>query len=436
MNSLNARSRSRVLTRAVSVGIFLWMLALNVLTPYICDDYTYRLNFATSEPLGSVLEILPSMYAHSFKMNGRLISHGLAQLFMLLPPLVFDLVNSSVFLFTLLLALRLCGGKCRGGLLMGMFCLLWLFLPVFGQVALWQVGAVNYFWSLTAFLIFIAPEFLFFRENRRILNKPWHWVLFCVYAFFFGWYNEIASFVGICMVLCLILLGLWMNRETLTPVRFLPLVFAAAGYLVMLSAPAQSANKQAAALTLQVLVQRFGSCAWMLAKSCWPLLLLFGGFFAAGLHARLPRKTMVLSGLFALAGICANFMPMAASYYPERCMCTTVLLLIMAILFPAAQLLTGRKAVAAAALLILLTLPALFLGGKDIVSCHRQFRLREQTIAQALADGVRDVTANVVQPETSWSGFYGVRDLSREDSQTWPNRDMARYYGIDSILGE
>ena len=33
MSSLNARSRSRVLTRAVSVGIFLWMLALNALTP-------------------------------------------------------------------------------------------------------------------------------------------------------------------------------------------------------------------------------------------------------------------------------------------------------------------------------------------------------------------------------------------------------------------
>ena len=128
MTSLPSRSRSRVLTRAVSVGIFLWMLALNVLTPYLCDDYTYRLNFATAEPMESVLEILPSMYAHSFKMNGRLISHGLAQLFMLLPPLVFDLVNSAVFLFTLLLALRLCGGKCRGGLLIGMFCLLWLFL--------------------------------------------------------------------------------------------------------------------------------------------------------------------------------------------------------------------------------------------------------------------------------------------------------------------
>lgn len=429
-------SRTRRLIWVVSAGILLWMLAMNLLTPYICDDYTYRLNFATAEPLESVFEILPSMYAHSFKMNGRLVSHGLAQLFMLLPPVVFDVVNSVVFLFTLLLALRLCGAKGNGGLLLAMFCLVWQFTPVFGQVALWQVGTVNYFWSLTAFVLFITPELLRFHENRRLLTRPWHWAMLCIYAFFFGWYNEIASFVGICMVLCLIVLELWFSREKPELRRFLPILFAAAGYLVMLSAPAQSANKQADALTLAVLLQRFVSCGWMLVKHCWPLLVLFAAAFCMGLRARLNRKTMVLSALFALAGICANFMPMAASYYPERCMCTTVFLLVMAILFPAARIRSGRSALAAAAAVLLLTLPSLFLGGRDILSCHRQFQMREAAIAQALANDHRDVTANVVHPETPWSGFYGIRDLRTEDPDTWPNHDMARYYGLDSLIGE
>ena len=51
-------------------------------------------------------------------------------------------------------------------LLVASFCLLWMNLPVFGQVVLWQVGAINYFWSLTALLVFIAPELLRFREER------------------------------------------------------------------------------------------------------------------------------------------------------------------------------------------------------------------------------------------------------------------------------
>ena len=436
MNSTLLRTDSRRMLRVVSAGIFLWMLVMNVLTPYICDDFTYRLNFATAEPLQSVLEIIPSMAAHSHKMNGRLISHGLAQLFMLLPPIVFDVVNSAVFLFTGLLILRLLGAKGNWALLGGLCCLMWLCIPVFGQVALWQVGAVNYFWSLTAFALFITPELLRFREGRRLLTKGWHWVLFCIYSLFFGWYNEIASFVGLCMVFCLIVLDLWMNGKKFEFRRILPILFAAAGYLLMLSAPAQAANKQAEAMTLTLLLRRALVCGWMLVKHGWPLLLLFAVSFVAGFRARLDRNTMLLSALFALAGICANFMPMAASYYPERCLCTTALLLIMAAGFPTAQLLRDKRAAVALAILALVTLPALFTGGRDILRCHQQFAAREAIIAQALEDGITDVTAPVVHPKTGWSGFYGLRDLSTEDPETWPNHSMALYYGLDSLIGK
>ena len=111
MKKLSEWNRSRWATVLVCTGIFGLMLTLNILTPYICDDFTYRINFLTKEPLGSFLEIFESMYAHSYKMNGRLISHGLAQVFMLLPPLVFDIVNAAVFAGTLLLAVRLGTGE-------------------------------------------------------------------------------------------------------------------------------------------------------------------------------------------------------------------------------------------------------------------------------------------------------------------------------------
>ena len=103
--------------------ISMLMLALNRLTPYICDDFTYDLNFLTGEPLDSIFEIIPSMYAHSFSMNGRLISHGLAQVFMLLSPGVFDVVNTAVFVGTLWLMHWLSGSE-SALLLACSFCLL------------------------------------------------------------------------------------------------------------------------------------------------------------------------------------------------------------------------------------------------------------------------------------------------------------------------
>ena len=437
MTKLRDFDRSAPVRFIAAGGIFALMLALNILTPYICDDFTYNLNFLTKEPLGGFFEIFESMYAHSYKMNGRLISHGLAQVFMLLPPMFFDVVNAAVFTGTLLLLHRLCGSKST--LLMGAsFCLLWMNLPVFGQVVLWQVGAINYFWSLTVLLIFITPELLRFREGNALLTKKWHWAAFCVYGFFFGWYNEIASFVGIVMVPCLMILGLWLNKEKLRLHRFLPVVFAVLGYLVMLSMPAQAANKSGS-LTPALLAERLSNCFTMLQTHCGFLPLLFALLASWCTMARVHKKSILGATLLAIAGICANFMPIAASYYPERCMCTTVLLLVMAIIWLAWELSMTRVfpvMAAGAALIAVLTIPSGISGCRDILSCYRQNELREQTIAAAIESGETDVTTNVVVPLTPWSGYWDLRDLSTEDPETWPNHSMAVYYGIDSIIGE
>ena len=438
MRRLRELNQAKWTMAVLAGGMFTLMLALNILTPYICDDYAYNLNFATREPLDSFGEIFASMYAHSYKMNGRLISHGLAQVFMLLPPLAFDIVNAAVFTGTLWLVLRLSGGERNGLLFAGLFCLFWLWMPVFGQVALWQVGALNYFWSLSALVLFIAPALLRFREDRDILKTKWHHTLFCVYGIFFGWYSEMASFVGICMVACLILLDVWMNRRKFEFFRFLPVLTGVLGYAAMLSMPAQIANKQGSGLTMELLQQRFVGCNEMLTQYLALPLGLFAFLFLLGLLARLPGKTMVLSGLFALAGICANYMPLAATYYPERCLCVPVLMLLMASTVLTVPLSRGKAFpifCGACCLLFLLTIPAGLRGCRDIVSCHLQNTLREETITTALEKGETEVNANVVVPATPWSGFYGVRDLTT-DPETWPNHAMAVYYGLDSLIAE
>lgn len=436
MNTQAQKNRLRLFSLLLPLGVFLWMLALNRMTPYICDDYTYMNSFLTGQRLGSLWEIIPSMYRHSFTMNGRLISHGLEQVFMLMPPIVFDVVNGAVFVLTLYLVHRLCAGGQDLRLFGAVFCMFWLFTPDFGQVALWQVGAVNYFWSLTACVLFFAPALIRFQTGRDILKNKLHWALFCIYSFFFGWYNEIASFVGLCMVICLVILDVWMNKSRFQPWRLLPVLFGFVGFAVMLSAPAQSANKQEAALTLYVLLRRFVSYSLKFGALFAPLLAAFAWLLYKGVREKLPVKTLTLAGLFALAGICANYMPIVAAYYPRRCMCTSALMLIMGCCFLAAPLMKQKAVRVGCAVLAVLTLFAGALGLWDVADSYRQFRLREETIAASIEAGQLDVTANVVQSHTPYSGFWGLRDLSTEDTQTWPNYDMARFYGIDSILGE
>ena len=438
MRKLRELNRTRWTAEVLTGCIFALMLILNILTPYICDDFTYNLNFMTAKPMESFTEIFESMYAHSYKMNGRLMAHGLAQVFMLLPPIVFDIVNAAVFTGTLCLAVRLCSRETNTLLLGAFFCLIWLWMPVFGQVVLWQVGALNYFWSLSALVVYIAPALIRFFENRKVLKTRWHLAGFCIYGFFFGWYSETASFVGMCMVVCLVLLDVWINRRRFRWIRFLPVLTAVMGYAAMLSMPAQTANKQGSGLTLEVLQQRFDVCNQMLIQYLTLPLALLAVLLLLGLLTRLHRKILILSGLFGMAGICASYMPLAASYYPERCLCVSVLMILMAILFLAVPLSRDRGFAvfcAACCVIVLLTIPAGLQGCRDIVSCHLQNNRREEKIATALALNELDVTANTVVPQTPWSGFYGVRELTT-DPTTWPNHAMAIYYGLDSLTAE
>lgn len=79
------------------------MLALNILSPYHGDDFAYNFSFATGERIASFADIFPSLASHAHSMNGRLVAHFFVHLFTLFPTVVFDIVNSVVFIALLLL---------------------------------------------------------------------------------------------------------------------------------------------------------------------------------------------------------------------------------------------------------------------------------------------------------------------------------------------
>ena len=83
--------------------IFLVVLIFNILTPLFLDDFTYLNSFATGKRITSIIEIFNSMKAHYQVQNGRIVVHFFSQLFLLLPPIVFDVINS--FMFVLQIAL-------------------------------------------------------------------------------------------------------------------------------------------------------------------------------------------------------------------------------------------------------------------------------------------------------------------------------------------
>ena len=182
--------RSGRVRAALLLGIFLLMLLGNVLTPYVVDDWAYMHSFATGERLTRFGEIFPSMAAHAQTMNGRLFAHFWAQLFLLLPKAVFNIVNALVFTALIALLARLAQpeGERDNLILLMIFCAVWVFVPAFGQVFFWLDGACNYGWGCAVGLAFLMPYIRFFDRDAK--KKPLFWILWMLAGFYTGAYLE------------------------------------------------------------------------------------------------------------------------------------------------------------------------------------------------------------------------------------------------------
>ena len=182
--------RSGRVRAALLLGIFLLMLLGNVLTPYAVDDWAYMHSFATGERLTRFGEIFPSMAAHAQTMNGRLFAHFWAQLFLLLPKAVFNIVNALIFTALIALLARLTQPESERDnlILLMIFCAVWVFVPAFGQVFFWLDGACNYGWGCVIGFAFLAPYIRLLDRDAK--KKPLFWILWMLAGFYTGAYLE------------------------------------------------------------------------------------------------------------------------------------------------------------------------------------------------------------------------------------------------------
>ncbi len=409
------------------------MLLLNLLTPYAADDFAYMISFRTQEWIRSVWDIFPSMAAHARVMNGRLISHGLGQLFMLWPKAVFDIANATAFSGLVFLMYRLAvRNKGENALLLAaVFCALWYFLPAFGQVALWQMGSVNYLWALLFGLLYLRPYIRRYEDGAETVTPLWRKLLFCVLALPFGMYTEVTSFIGILLAALLLLLGRLVKKTSLKTWLVAPVVIAAAGFVLMLSMPAELKAK-IGQMDLAAFLDRVNVCTSMLKTHGLRLLAVWAVAETLGLCRKLDADRLVLSAVLAFGAVAANYMLAAASYYPDRCFCATAVLLILAVAVLVPGLAAGGGAdicACAFALLAVVTALSLATGVYDIWTTHTAWSARETAIAAAKESGQSQVSLPLIRPATKYSACQGLADLNG-DPDSWPNDYISAYYGI------
>lgn len=425
-------------THYVYIAIFAVLFVFNFLTPYASDDFTYRLSFATGEPLQNFWQIFPSMAAHAHTMNGRLSAHFLVQLFMLMPPIVFDAVNALLFCLQIALILSFSSGTGHRSLLTAaVFCAIFVFEPSFGQVNLWQDGATNYLWSIVVILLYLRPFSSQFLSGKTQFNSIFSRVGFFLFSFFMGSFSETASSAAIFMSALLLLADVMYNRQKLSIFNLSCIASAFAGYVSIYLAPAQWNNKSTE-LSLRILLYNFKNATFIyysfgiLVYAALVLLVL-------NYYKKTSAKILILGLVFIAGSLAANYIMVIAAYYHSRSAVAAFILLLAAdviLLVPLLENIQWKPfIVSAAAVLILSCFPVMLSAGLDTVYCHLHVMENRRQISAAKECGVYDIVLPVIAPATEHSAFYDLKYLDTADSHSWPNAAMAAYYGMDSILG-
>lgn len=431
-------NRSKPLMLLIIAFMYLVMLYCNLKTNLLADDYMYCFSFADNSRMESLSQLIPSMAAHRLTMNGRLISHGLVQISLMLPLWVFKLVNSAVLVGEVYLVYRIANrGRERSNLLLCcIFGCIWIFTLNFGQVILWQDGSVNYLWATFFSLLFLTVYIRKYIYDRDIKSLPGR-ILYVLAALLVGAYSENCASTVIFLSCCFMLLGRFLKKQKISPYLWISVLAALVGFAFMMTAPAQIANKSSQ-FTVSNLFDNFVTAIDMYRR-IWIPLVVYTVLAAIAYSRKLDQDTQILAAMFMLGSLAAVFVLTFASFFPERSAYIGTLLIIAAdaVLFAALfQDIRLRPLVTALGFICLMA--AAYkgsIGVQDIVKTNYYLTENEKQIVACREEGIMDVEVYRVYSSTGYCALEGLGYLNTEEADSWPNKYMAAYFGVDSIIG-
>ena len=424
----------------VFILIFFFALILNYWTPYIADDYAYMFSWMDAERITSFNQLIPSIYAHAFSMNGRLVPHFIVQFFMLFPKMVFNVVNAGMFAFLIYRLGKNAGidGTDKFDVILTLIILgiYWCEIPAFGQVNLWLDGSCNYLWSYALAVWFLAPYFELL-QNGEWKPKRVIMIAYAVLGLLFGNFSENVGLGAIGGAIIILILVKFVYKNLIPKCLFINTVLAFLSYIVIYVCPAQLANKSGSTDLNQLLKNAYDYSLYMY-ENCKELLILWAILFLLGVNNKVSREKLVLSIVCILMAIAANLIYIFASYYPERGFAGVVVFIIQANVLLLSEF-KNRREIRIAILCFVLfffNIRGAFVDGvKDIHSLHEQQQRREILIERQIESGEENVVIPEFTYTTKYSARNGLRDV-RKESTDWPNVSMAKYYNVKSIIKE
>lgn len=424
----NTKTKTRACWIVVIVICFTAIYSLNRLTPIISDDFAYLFIYGENGRITSIKDIIHSQINHYYMWGGRSVVHFIAQVLLMLPKYIADLLNTLVYISYISLIYMHIKGRAKNSILLFLMVNLgvWFLQPVLGDTIFWLTGSANYLWGTWLILLFLLP----FRLYRGRISTPILQILYSICIFILGilagWTNENTA-----AAMLVIIIGFFIyyrSHKWSIPVwAIAEFAGAVIGFIIMIAAPGNFVRAgETTTFSLYNLSYRLFMWTLTFFYYSGPLFLI--ALISVITFSRFSRgdkkDKMKLVLIYAVAAIAAVYAMLASPTFPRRALFGVVTFLIIAIGICLYNLdyknvfLRQIRLVVVSVSLIAFSF-TFYLGWEEINSYSKIVAQREAVIKQAKEEGL---------DYCEFKRYNGSSYIHGEDP--YSEVLMSRYYGI------
>lgn len=415
--------------------IYLMMLILNILTPILADDYSYSLNVDDSK-IDNIMDVLNYQWWHYFNWGGRTVAHTIAQVFLLLPKIIFNIINPLVYVGIIYLIYQQAKGKTQEDkpeILLLIHLALWFLLPTYGQTCIWLIGSCNYLWT-TVIILFFVSRFRNFEQQKDSIIKIIAMFLLGVIA---GWTNENTSF-GMLVIICGFLFVQKKSKQKIHKWEISGLIGAILGFLILILAPGnfERAEKLSDRTFIVIkLLKRIVTYTINMTEYTMPILIL--GVILITIYIYNKKKISLQTYIYMIAGFLTIYAMLLSPSFPERAWTGVIVFWIIA----CAQLIYKLESIDkifkviiidSTIILAMFYIEPVITTGKEVLNLRRVWNYRIDYIESEKSKGNKNIELASYYSSDKHSPNYGLADIGSETTG-WPNDAIADYFKIDSI---
>lgn len=461
----NNRRKNLINLLLVLVPVAVLFYILNALTPIAFDDHSYAFSFdytTGKQRITSLFQIPTSMYYHYFSMNGRVVTHFLAQLYLMLGKGAFNVINTVVYLLLgVVMYIHAYGSlkKVRPFPLIFIYSALFLFSPAFAASFLWLTGSANYMHGPLLALLFLLPYRLTYDKCQPGENSPVKAILCAAGMFLFGILagntNE-NNAVTLVVVTGLFVCVKWLRHKRVSAWAVTGALGTLVGCLAVLLSPGTGARADGKDMSILATVKR-AVVNTVFALERHGIFLVILAVLVCLYYAKQVsdgKKTGIKDHIFGFFQenhiFVAYFLMFGLSFYAmspvpyftERAWSVHLIYLIISAVALYAQvekdILSNIRRFAAftvSAALILHLGSVYVLAYKSLADVKAQHENRVAIIQEAKAAGETTVTIPAISSGSMYSVYAGDGDITADHTH-WTNMQVAKYYGLETVYLE